>query len=164
METQVTITLTLTREQLLSLLGNAPAVSAAPAAALPSATTATPAAPLSAPAPQPSMVQVPSQLAAPPAQVQAPPPLAAPPAQVQAPSPLPAVQPMQTPVQMPAQTAPQTYTVQQLGLAARPLMEQGRQQELLALMAEFGVPSIAALPEGSRADFAARLRAMGGQI
>jgi hypothetical protein len=71
---------------------------------------------------------------------------------------------MQTPVQMPAQTAPQTYTVQQLGLAARPLMEQGRQQELLALMAEFGVPSIAALPEGSRADFAARLRAMGGQI
>lgn len=151
METQVTITLTLTREQLLSLLGNAPAVSAAPAAALPSATTATPAAPLSAPAPQPSMVSAPSQLAAPPAQVQAPPPL-------------PAVQPMQTPVQMPAQTAPQTYTVQQLGLAARPLMEQGRQQELLALMAEFGVPSIAALPEGSRADFAARLRAMGGQI
>lgn len=151
METQVTITLTLTREQLLSLLGNAPAVSAAPAAALPSATTATPAAPLSAPAPQPSMVSAPSQLAAPPAQVQAPPPL-------------PAVQPMQTPVQMPAQTAPLTYTVQQLGLAARPLMEQGRQQELLALMAEFGVPSIAALPEGSRADFAARLRAMGGQI
>lgn len=151
METQVTITLTLTREQLLSLLGNAPAVSAAPAAALPSATTATSAAPLSAPAPQPSMVSAPSQLAAPPAQVQAP-------------SPLPAVQPMQTPVQMPAQTAPQTYTVQQLGLAARPLMEQGRQQELLALIAEFGVPSIAALPEGSRADFAARLRAMGGQI
>lgn len=164
METQVTITLTLTREQLLSLLEAAPAVSAAPAAALPSATTATSAAPLSAPAPQPSMVQVPSQPAAPPAQVQVPSPLAAPPAQVQAPSPLPAVQPMQTPVQMPAQTAPQTYTVQQLGLAARPLMEQGRQQELLALMAEFGVPSIAALPEGSRADFAARLRAMGGQI
>ena len=151
METQVTITLTLTREQLLSLLGNAPAVSAAPAAALPSATTATSAAPLSAPAPQPSMVSAPSQLTAPPAQVQAPPPL-------------PAVQPTQTPVQMPAQTALQTYTVQQLGLAARPLMEQGRQQELLALMAEFGVPSIAALPEGSRADFAARLRAMGGQI
>lgn len=164
METQVTITLTLTREQLLSLLGNAPAVSAAPAAALPGATTATSAAPLSAPAPQPSMVSAPSQLAAPSAQVQAPPPLAAPPAQVQAPPPLPTVQPAQTPVQMPAQTAPQTYTVQQLGLAARPLMEQGRQQELLALMAEFGVPSIAALPEGSRADFAARLRAMGGQI
>lgn len=150
METQVTITLTLTREQLLSLLGSAPAVSAAPAAALPSATTATAAAPLSAPAPQPSMVSAPSQLAAPPAQVQAPPPL-------------PAVQPMQTPVQMPA-AQPQTYSTQQLGLAARPLMEQGRQQELLALMAEFGVPSIAALPEGSRADFAARLRAMGGQI
>lgn len=71
---------------------------------------------------------------------------------------------MQTPMQMPAQTAPQTYTVQQLGLAARPLMEQGRQQELLALIAEYGVLSIAELPEASRADFAARLRAMGGQI
>jgi hypothetical protein len=59
---------------------------------------------------------------------------------------------------------PQTYSVQDLGLAARPLMENGRQQELIALLAEFGVQSVAAIPENRRADFAARLRALGGQI
>lgn len=65
---------------------------------------------------------------------------------------------------MPTQTAPQTYSVQDLGLAARPLMENGRQQELIALLGEFGVQSVAAIPENRRADFAARLRALGGQI
>ena len=72
--------------------------------------------------------------------------------------------PAAAPAPLPAQTAPQTYTVQQLGQAARPLMEQGRQQELVNLLAEFGVQSVAALPEERRADFAARLRAMGGLI
>ena len=69
----------------------------------------------------------------------------------------------QAPVAMPT-AQPQTYSVQDLGLAARPLMENGRQQELIALLAEFGVPSVAAIPEDRRADFAARLRALGGQI
>lgn len=85
--------------------------------------------------------------------------------------PAPAPAPVQTaaipaaaPAPLPAQTAPQTYTVQQLGQAARPLMENGRQQELIGLLAEFGVQSVAALPENRRADFAARLRAMGGLI
>ncbi len=76
----------------------------------------------------------------------------------------PAPLPVQTPAAVPAQTAPQTYTVQQLGQAARPLMENGRQQELIGLLTEFGVQSVAALPENRRADFAARLRAMGGLI
>lgn len=71
---------------------------------------------------------------------------------------------MQTPAQMLAQTAPQTYTVQQLGLAARPLMEQGRQPELIALLTEFGVQSVAAIPKERTGEFAARLRALGGQI
>lgn len=85
--------------------------------------------------------------------------------------PAPAPAPVQTaaipaaaPAPLPAQTAPQTYTVQQLGQAARPLMENGRQQELIGLLAEFGVRSVAELPENRRADFAARLRAMGGLI
>lgn len=85
--------------------------------------------------------------------------------------PAPALAPVQTaaipaaaPAPLPAQTAPQTYTVQQLGQAARPLMENGRQPELIGLLAEFGVQSVAALPENRRADFAARLRAMGGLI
>lgn len=85
-----------------------------------------------------------------------------------APMPAAAVAPVQppapVPAAVPAQTAPQTYTGQQLGQAARPLMENGRQQELIALLAEFGVQSVAALPENRRADFAARLRAMGGLI
>lgn len=72
--------------------------------------------------------------------------------------------PAAAPAPLPAQTAPQTYTVQQLGQAARPLMENGRQPELIGLLAEFGVQSVAALPENRRADFAARLRAMGGLI
>jgi hypothetical protein len=74
------------------------------------------------------------------------------------------VQPAPIPVAIPAAIPAQTYTVQQLGQAARPLVEQGRQQELIALLAEFGVQSVAALPENRRADFAARLRAMGGLI
>ena len=88
-----------------------------------------------------------------------------------APAPAPAPAPVQTaaipaaaPAPLPTQTAPQTYTVQQLGQAARPLMENGRQQELIGLLAEFGVQSVTALPENRRADFAARLRAMGGLI
>lgn len=70
----------------------------------------------------------------------------------------------QNPPAIPVQTAPQTYTVQELGLAARPLVEMGRQAELMQLLAEFGAPSVAELPENQRAAFAARLRAMGGQI
>lgn len=74
-------------------------------------------------------------------------------------------QPQQTaPVQFPTQTTPRTYTVQELGLAARPLVEMGRQQELMNLLAEFGASSVAELPENSRAAFAAKLRTMGGQI
>lgn len=74
-------------------------------------------------------------------------------------------QPQQTvPVQLPTQTTPRAYTVQELGLAARPLVEMGRQQELMNLLAEFGASSVAELPENSRAAFAAKLRTMGGQI
>ena len=71
-----------------------------------------------------------------------------------------------TPTQTTQTTATQTqsYSVQDLMLAARPLAESGRQQELIAMLVEFGVPSVAAIPEDKRADFAARLRAMGGQI
>lgn len=139
----VQITLNLPMEQLLQLLTAqqpAPASPAAPAA------TCTPA-PTAAPVPLPSAPVQPSTMA-------------------QAPSPTPVPAQLVIPAQpvIPAQTAPQTYTVEQLGLAARPLMEGGRQQELIALLTEFGVQSVAAIPEIRRADFAARLRALGGQI
>ena len=133
---QATITLTLTQEQLLTLLN------AAPAQVQTTAPT---------PAPTPAQAPAPAQMFAQ--------PVAAPMPQAQ-----PMAQPVQTPAPMPTQTAPQTYSVTDLGLAARPLMENGRQQELIALLAEFGVQSVAAIPENRRADFAARLRALGGQI
>lgn len=135
---QATITLTLTQEQLLTLLNAAP----------------TPA-PTQTPTPMPTPAPTPAQMFAQP--VAAPMPQAQPMAQ-------PVAVPVQTPAPMPTQTAPQTYSVTDLGLAARPLMENGRQQELIALLAEFGVQSVAAIPENRRADFAARLRALGGQI
>lgn len=143
---QATITLTLTTEQLLSLLNAAPAQVQ---------TTAPTPAPTPAPAPVPAQMFA-QPVAAPMPQAQAQP--------MQTPAPMPQAQPMTQPVAVPMQTAPQTYTVEQLGLAARPLMENGRREELIALLTEFGVPSIAAIPENRRADFAARLRAMGGQI
>ena len=80
------------------------------------------------------------------------------------PTPAPAIPAAAQTTAIPVQTAAPIYTVQQLGQAARPLMEQGRQQELVALLAEFGVRSVAELPETGRADFAARLRALGGAI
>lgn len=89
---------------------------------------------------------------------------APPSAAIPAAAPTAAQTPATVPAAVPAQTAAQTYTVQQLGQAARPLMENGRQQELIGLLAEFGVQSVAALPENRRADFAARLRMMGGLI
>lgn len=58
-----------------------------------------------------------------------------------------------------------TYTVQDLCLACRPLMEAGKQAELQALLTEFGASAgIAAIPENRRSDFAARIRSLGGQI
>lgn len=140
---QATITLTLTPEQLLMLLNAQPPVPQPTPAPMPQQQTPAPqnlgqmfpAMPTAAPAPMPTMPQ----------------------AQI------PAAQPMQPPAPMPT-AQPQTYSVQDLGLAARPLMENGRQQELIALLAEFGVPSVAQIPEDRRADFAARLRALGGQI
>ena len=89
-----------------------------------------------------------------------------------APAPLPGGQPLPSalptavpnaPAPLPQASAP-TYSVQQLSLAARPLVEMGRQQELMGLLAEFGAPSVAELPENQRGAFAAKLRAMGGQI
>jgi hypothetical protein len=163
---QATIMLTLTKEQLMLLLNAqpTPVQTAAPTPAAPVQMAAQPTAPNlaqmfptaapAAPAVTSPTVQnvIPGALPSAPVQPsQTPPPMPA------------SAQPI-TPQQMPVQTAPQTYTAEQLGLAARPLVESGRREELVALLAEFGVPSVVAIPENRRADFAARLRAMGGQI
>ena len=167
---QATITLELTQEQLLMLLNAQPPAPQPTPAPTPQPQTPAPqnlgqmftAMPTATPAQMPTAQQVQQN---PLPQAQPMPTMT--PAPMQNPMPqIPAAQPMQTPspAPMPVQTAPQTYTVEQLGLAARPLVETGRREELVALLTEFGVPSVAAIPEDRRADFAARLRAMGGQI
>lgn len=150
----IQITVEVTPKQLLMiaplLMNDGAAASAAPAqqitppAAMPQQIAAAPAAPVQpvvpAAAPTPAAV---AQMFAQPA---------------------PAPAPQQAPPTIPAQTAPAAYTTQQLSLAARPLMEMGRQQDLMTLLAKYGAASVAELPENQRAAFAADLRAMGGQI
>lgn len=140
---QATFTLTLTKEQLLSILG-------ATAPAAPEQQIPVQIQPAPAPVPvQTAPAPMPVQTATAPIQ----------PAAVPVPSSIPV-----QPAPMPVQTAQQTYSVQDLMLAARPLVENKRQQELLALLSEFGVSAVTAIPENRRAEFAARLRALGGQI
>lgn len=153
------ISLEVTAEQLMKI------------AMLLSETTTTPnAAPVQQITPTPAIPQqtapaIPAMQTAPPMPPAAPVIPAAPTVQQMFPPPAPQqAAPMPAQPAIPAQTAPQTYTVQELSLAARPLMEMGRQQDLMNLLAEFGAPSVAELPEIQRAAFAAKLRAMGGQI
>ena len=148
---QATITLALTPEQLLMLLNAQPPAPQPTPAPMPQT---------AAPAPAPQQTPVPQNLGQMFPATAAPTPNTQPVQQ----NPMPQTQPAPIAQPMPTQTAPQTYSVQELGLAARPLMETGRQQELIALLTEFGAASVAAIPEDRRADFAARLRALGGQI
>ena len=186
---QATITLDLTREQLMTLLTSAPnvqtdaqtpePVQVAPLPQMPVQAPPMPEMPPQMPVQQTPPVQMPTQqtpvqtppqmpVQTPPQMpVQQTPPVQMPtqhtPVQQTPPVQTPPQMPVQTPVQMPAQQT-QTYTVEQIGRAARPLVEGGRQQELVALLAEFGVVSVAALPEEARAAFVQRIRAMGAQI
>ena len=98
------------------------------------------------------------------------------PAPVAAPHPVAAPAPTAVPVNttVPVQQEPlptgvptqvRAYSVNDLAIACRPLMEAGKQPELQALLAEFGAPAgLASVPENRRAEFAGRLRQMGGQI
>lgn len=71
----------------------------------------------------------------------------------------------QTPPPAGIPTQVRTYSVNDLAIACRPLMEAGKQPELQALLTEFGAPTgLASVPENRRAEFAGRLRQMGGQI
>lgn len=60
-------------------------------------------------------------------------------------------------------TAP-TYTQQDLVLAASPLMDAGKQNELKALLAQFGVQSLMQLPPEHYGAFATGLRGLGAKI
>lgn len=57
-----------------------------------------------------------------------------------------------------------TYDKETLVRAAAELMDQGRQQDLLQLLARFNVPSMVALDPSQFADFGAALKEIGGKL
>ena len=93
-------------------------------------------------------------------------PAAQPPAQ-----PVPAAPAAPTPVQPPAQqaqtavptTAP-TYTLEDLGRAGVAAQEMGKDAEVRALVASFGVSTLQELPETQYGAFATALRSLGAPI
>jgi len=65
----------------------------------------------------------------------------------------------------PAQTAQtQTYTLEQLSVAAAPLMDAGKINELYEIIQSFGVRSLQELPPEKYAEYAAKIRALGAKI
>lgn len=67
------------------------------------------------------------------------------------------------PVQPVPTTAP-SYTLDDLTRAAIPLMDSGRQPELLQLIRSFGVDAMPSLPQAQYGAFATALRGLGAQI
>lgn len=76
------------------------------------------------------------------------------PAQAQAPE-----QPSQT-----VPTAAQSYTMEQLAVAATQLVDAGRREELVQLLQQFGVEALTQLPKEQYGAFATALRQMGAKI
>lgn len=81
--------------------------------------------------------------------------------------------PQQPPVNYPAQqpqasviptVAPAAYTLEQLALAATPLVDAGRRADLVGLLTLFGVAALTQLPKEQYGAFATELRALGAKI
>lgn len=96
---------------------------------------------------------------------------AAPVAPVPAPQPVPTAAPMPTPTPAPQpvqQTAPEpqqkAITIDMLAAAGAPLVDQGKMQQLMALLNKYGVQAITQLTPDKYDAFAADLRAIGAQI
>lgn len=70
----------------------------------------------------------------------------------------------QAPVQQLVPTQAQTYTMDQLAIAATQLMDAGKRNELIGLLAQFGVQALTALPKEQYGAFATALRGMGAKI
>lgn len=64
----------------------------------------------------------------------------------------------------PVPTATQTYTLEQLSVAATQLIDAGRRMELVSLLGSFGVPALTAIPQDQYGNFATHLRSMGAKI
>jgi cell division septation protein DedD len=89
-----------------------------------------------------------------------------------APTQQPAQQAPAQPVQQPTQqeqpqavpTSAPSYTLDQLAVAATQLVDAGRREELVQLLASFGVQALTALPKEQYGAFATKLREMGAKI
>lgn len=68
------------------------------------------------------------------------------------------------PVTAPVATPAPTYDKETLVRAAAELMDDGKQQDLLRLLARFNVPSMVALDPSQFADFGAALKEIGGKL
>jgi hypothetical protein len=73
---------------------------------------------------------------------------------------------VQTPVPQTAAvpTSTQTYTMEQLAVAATQLVDSGRRTELVNLLQTFGVQALTALPKEQYGAFATQLRTLGAKI
>lgn len=78
------------------------------------------------------------------------------------------VQPVQQAIaQQPAASVPTsapTYNLEQLAVAATPLIDAGRQAELVDLLSQFGVQALTQLPKARYGEFATALRQLGAKI
>lgn len=81
-----------------------------------------------------------------------------------APAPVPAAAPVMPQQPMAVPTAQQTYTMDQLAVAATQLVDAGRRNELVGLLNAFGVQALTALPKEQYGNFATQLRSMGAKI
>jgi hypothetical protein len=61
-------------------------------------------------------------------------------------------------------TSTQTYTMEQLALAATQLVDAGRRSELVSLLETFGVQALTALPKEQYGAFATQLRGLGAKL
>lgn len=82
---------------------------------------------------------------------------------LQAPS-APVAQTVQQPAPVSVPTSSASYTQDDLARAAMTLMDAGRQNELLNLLAQFGVTSLPDLPQAQYGAFATALRGLGARI
>lgn len=82
---------------------------------------------------------------------------------LQAPS-APVAQTVQQPAPVSVPTSSASYTQDDLARAAMTLMDAGRQNELLNLLAQFGVTSLPDLPQVQYGAFATALRGLGARI
>ncbi|MEE3805697.1 hypothetical protein V2H29_01895 [Lysinibacillus fusiformis] len=76
-------------------------------------------------------------------------------------------QPVQQQQPMPQQPVPTTqtaYSMDQLAVAATQLMDAGKRDQLMQLLASFGVQALTALPQEQYGAFATKLRELGANI